>query len=243
MNTVTIFLYSKLQLPFGQKNNRSSLNYTDFVEEAITTLLSNDCITELKKLVGSSKAHLQNIAIDIFQICLNYNIKLIPQWIPREKNELADDLSKVNDSDNWGIDFNCFKMLSRKYGPFTIDRFADERNKKLHKFNSKFFCPGSSAVDAFTENWVNENNWICPPINLIGSVIKHMKLCKCKGTLLIPIWTSAYFWPLIYPDGRTIANFVKDFTVINPYFISYSCNSMFSGFMKFKCIALFISFE
>ena len=40
--------------------------------------------------VGSVKPYLQNIAIDVFSFCSKFNIKLIPQWIPREQNELAD---------------------------------------------------------------------------------------------------------------------------------------------------------
>ena len=38
---------------------------------------------------GSAKLHLQDIAIDVFNFCSKFNIKLIPQWIPREQNELA----------------------------------------------------------------------------------------------------------------------------------------------------------
>lgn len=189
--------------------------------------------------VGSSKKHLQEICLDIFKFCLKRNIKLIAQWIPREKNTKADELSKFNDTDDWTIDFSSFSTLKYRYGPFSIDRFADNYNKKVPRFNSKHYCPGTSAVNAFTENWSNENNWMCPPINLIGSTIRHIKFCKGKGTLLIPMWKSTYFWPIIYPNGIRMASFVKDFTVLEPYFIS-NTNSIFSGYTNFRCIALFI---
>ena len=39
--------------------------------------------------VGNAKSHLQNIAIDIFTFCSKFNIKLIPQWIAKEQNKLA----------------------------------------------------------------------------------------------------------------------------------------------------------
>ena len=39
--------------------------------------------------VGSAERYLQNIAIDGFNLSSKFNIKLIPQWIPREQNELA----------------------------------------------------------------------------------------------------------------------------------------------------------
>ena len=44
--------------------------------------------------VGSTKPYLQNIAIDVFSFCSKFNIKLIPQWIPREQNQLADAYSR-----------------------------------------------------------------------------------------------------------------------------------------------------
>ena len=54
--------------------------------------------------VGSAKPHLQNIAIDVFTFCSKFNIKLIQQWIPRERNELADYYSRLKATDYWSID-------------------------------------------------------------------------------------------------------------------------------------------
>ena len=212
------------------------------VNEAIKVHIDNLNASRILS-IGSSKSHLQKIAVDIFCLCLKRNIKLTSQWIPREENIESDELSKYNDTDDWGIDFHSFNYLNKKYGPYSIDRFASNRNNKTKKFNSKFYCPNSAAVDAFTVDWSGENNWICPPISIIGSVLRHMRLCKCKGTLLIPVWKSAYFWPLIYPNGIHLANFVLDFTILEPYFINYSESSIFSGYMNFKTIALYISFE
>ena len=84
-------------------------------------------------------------------------------------------------------------LLFDTFGPFTIDRFADDRNAKLEKFNSRYYRPGTSQVNAFTANWHHENNWLCPPIRLIGSTIRHLKVCKARCTLLVPMWVSSYF--------------------------------------------------
>ena len=96
--------------------------------------------------VGSCKKHLQIIAVDIFKFALQKNIKLIPVWVPREQNQIADYFSHVNDSDNWGIDLKTFSFLNRKYGPFTIDRFADDKNTKLSRFNSKYYHLGLTLL-------------------------------------------------------------------------------------------------
>ena len=189
-------------------------------------------------LIGSAKSHLQELALSIFKFCLAYDIRLVPKWVPREKNTVADAISKSSDTDDWSIDNATFAMLNRLYGPFTVDRFADDLNKKVVRFNSKFHCPGTEAVDAFTETWSGDNNWLCPPISLIGSVIRHLALCRASGTLLVPVWPSAYFWVLIYPNGLQMANFVKSYRVVDPFYRSTGNNRVFVGRPKFKAIAL-----
>ena len=152
--------------------------------------------------VGSAKPYLRNIAIDVFNFYSRFNFNLIPQWIPREQNELVDYYSRINDADNWSIDNDSFRFINNLYGPFTVDRFASNLNQKLKCFKSKFYCPGTSHVNAITDDWSNDLNWLCPPMPSIFSVIRYLKLCKAKGALLVTVWSCSYFWPLIYPNGK-----------------------------------------
>ena len=99
--------------------------------------------------------------------------------------------------------------------------------------------PTWSGVDAFRKNWSEHNNWLCPPISMIGSVINYVALCKTRGMLLVPMWPSSYFWPLIYPNGLHRASFIRDFVVINPIYSS-SSNSVFFSRAPFKALALSI---
>ena len=89
------------------------------------------------------------------------------------------------------------------YGPFNVDRSANNLNRKLKCFNSKYYCPGKSHVNAFMNDWSNDLNWLCSPMSTICSVIRHLKLCKSKSTLLVPVWPFSYFCPLIYPNGKS----------------------------------------
>ena len=143
--------------------------------------------------VGSAKDVLQNVALEIFDLCVEFDIEILPKWIPREENELADSISKYRDSDDWGIDLETFQFVEAQYGIFTVDRFANSSNAKLSRFNSRFHCPGSENVNAVTFNWENEFNWLCPPIKLIGDALKHAKICSARGVLLVPEWKSSYF--------------------------------------------------
>ena len=130
---------------------------------------------------GSRKDVLQVIAENIFKICKENQINLEIQWVPREMLKFADSLSRIIDYDDWKTTFVFFNLLNKLWGPFTIDRFADNRNYKVQCFNSKYHCQNSSGVDAFKFNWQKENNFLVPPISRIPEVLKHMKLSYAKG--------------------------------------------------------------
>ena len=52
-------------------------------------------------LVGSKKPLLQAIALEVFSLSVQYQIRLEPEWIPRDLNEKADYLSRIIDYDDW----------------------------------------------------------------------------------------------------------------------------------------------
>ena len=79
---------------------------------------------------------------------------------------------------------------------------------QTQRFNSRFWCPGSEAVDAFTCSWARENNWWCSPVYLVPRVIRHAQSTKANGTLIIPQWFSSSFWPLLFSNGFIPADFV-----------------------------------
>jgi hypothetical protein len=148
---------------------------------------------------GSMSAELQQSALNVFQVCVNNDIQLSVDWIPRYLNEAADDLSKTPDFDDWGIADKIFNLLERVVGPHTIDCFASNVTAKLSKFYSKFWCEGTSGVDCFAFNWAGENAWLVPPINCIAKTVSHCELHRVKGTMIIPKWKSSPFWPFLCP--------------------------------------------
>ncbi len=62
-------------------------------------------------------------------------------------NEVADKLSRTEDFDDWGAFRELFQCIDSKWGPHSIDRFADEFNCKIRVFNSKFWSSASGRVD------------------------------------------------------------------------------------------------
>ena len=116
--------------------------------------------------VGSTKPHLQSLAMDICQLCFRQGITLETQWIPRSLNDRADMLSRFIDPDDWSVHPSVFLMLDARFGPHTVDRFSSHYNSQLPHFNTKYASPGSCGVDALTQDWSGRNNWLCPPASL-----------------------------------------------------------------------------
>ena len=125
---------------------------------------------------GSNKPDLQELAVGIQEICLSANITLIIKWIPRESNCTADLISKYVDVDNWEITDELFEYLDSVWGAYTIDRFVNGVNKKVGRFNSKFFEEGCAGTDAFQFDWRGEVNLFVPPVSTVCQVIK--KVCQ-----------------------------------------------------------------
>ena len=110
-------------------------------------------------MVGSKKPDLQAEALAIFSISLSHHLHIEPEWIPRWDNETADYLSRIiTDYDDWSISCSTFRDLDFLWGPHNINRFASYYNTQLPHFNSRFWSPGSEGANAFTSNWVNNNN-------------------------------------------------------------------------------------
>ena len=102
---------------------------------------------------GSMKPYLLNLAVAIFQVAKKHKITLNVIWVPRTENKEADLWSRVQDFNDWGIHPSYVKQICAYFKVVpTIDRFADNKNKKCKRFNSRFYHKESEAVDCFSQN-------------------------------------------------------------------------------------------
>ena len=152
---------------------------------------------ELVLSVGSRNKELHQEAVAVYKLCRELNMRLSVEWVSRDDNVEADQLSRLNDPNDYMLDPACFRYIDQLWGPHTVDRFASLQTRQLERFCSRYRNPRCEAVDAFTISWLKENNWIFPPPYLIPRVLKHMSAAGEIGTLLIPRWPSAVWWPLL----------------------------------------------
>ena len=113
---------------------------------------------------GSSKVPIQKEVFGIMTLCKKLNIRIIPIHLLRDdpRIKMADDGSKMKDTDDWQVDHESYQIINRRYS-FTIDLFASDRNTKSQKFFSNFYCTNTFGIDAFSHSWKDEVAWICPP--------------------------------------------------------------------------------
>ena len=152
------------------------------------------------------KEDLQCLALRVSSMCLLNNITLEVELIPRSANDRADFLSRIVDR---RVKRDYFLMGEAKWGPHSVDRFANHENAQLPLFYSRFWCPGTEGVDAFSVRWAGENKWLVPPIFRILRVLDHIATLGSRGALVVPAWPSAPFWPLMF-TAEGLYPFISD---------------------------------
>ena len=119
-----------------------SLSMQAFVEslkaQTVTWFTDNQNVVQIVNS-GSKTPALQELAMDIHRSCLLNAVNIDMQWIPRDVNSVADDISKFVDYDDYMLNDTVFNALDDLWGPHTCDRFACSYNAKIQCFNSRFY--------------------------------------------------------------------------------------------------------
>ena len=127
---------------------------------------------------------------------------------------MADDLSRFGDCDDWSVSDSVFHDLDAKWGLHTFDRFASNYNTKCCNFNSRFWVPGTQGIYGLDQQWSDEINWLVPPPRLILNCIKKLEYESANGTLIIPVWKSAPYWPELYDTNGQFKFFIREVIVL-----------------------------
>ena len=151
---------------------------------------------------GSDSLRLHTLPLEIFAYCVAHDILLEAQWIPRSLNSYTNTVSRVIDYDDRVFSTIFFHYVSSIFGPFEVNRFAFSLSTKCARFNSKFCCPECKGVDAFSAIWGGINNYLVPPVFLVARTLAHLETSLAGGTLIVPKWPSASFWPYLNPLGH-----------------------------------------
>ena len=102
------------------------------------------------------------------------------------------------------------------------ERFASPETAKCVRSYSKFWCPGFEGVEAFSVDWVGENNRMVPPVYLISRSILHLEVFRAHGVVVVLKWPSAAFGSLFFFPGRGSKGvFMSGFWISWPFFFYF----------------------
>ena len=194
--TATIGISSEYSLIF--ETDCSACCTEALVIESFTHMLASKRVKvftdnqNTARIAISGSAKLDLLAI-VEQLCHHF-FRAKYSW------KTVDSISRIVDLDDWQLNPKLFQIFDSKWGPHSLDRFASPYNTQLARFNSRSWSPGAEAIDAFTLDWSQENNWLCPPfVCLITKVISDLRACSAQGTLIVP-----FFWSFQARSNRFV---------------------------------------
>ena len=97
-----------------------------------------------------------------------------------------------------------FATIDNRWGPHSLDVFSMPKNVRVAsgRFMSKFYHSTSVWIDSLSVRWpADEVIWAHPPPRLVGAAIRQFQSSGASGTLIVPRWQTAPWWPMIYPRG------------------------------------------
>ena len=141
--------------------------------------------------MGGSSVQLDIVARTIHIEALEANITLSAKYIAGTLSWRADHLSRVRSTYQWRLHPNLFQMLDMVWGPHHIDRFASITSIQLPVYNSLYWDPQTSGVDALAQkNWGTINNFVKAPFALIPKILNIIREQKAVATLIAPKWVG-----------------------------------------------------
>lgn len=131
----------------------------------------------INKAGGTASEALQELAIQIQQLCNRYKVQLICHHVPGIQNPEADRLSRRSvPLYEWTLPRRWFQQLQRMWGhqSFKIDAFAAMKNRNLPAHWSLQLDPEAQAVDTFNQILPKRGLYLNPLWKLVPKVLRKI---------------------------------------------------------------------
>uniref|UniRef100_A0A914XGI4 Integrase n=1 Tax=Plectus sambesii TaxID=2011161 RepID=A0A914XGI4_9BILA len=111
-------------------------------------------VAYLNKQGGTASRELSNLAIEIWEWCLERNISLQAIHLPGVLNTIAAlETRLMREASEWQLDPSLAQVLYKRLLQCSVDLFATRNNAQLPLFFSWRPDPEAQAIDAFAQNW------------------------------------------------------------------------------------------
>ena len=185
---------------FDRSIARKSSNFRELTAVLLAILAFNNKLKEKHVLIFSDNttaiAYINNrggphndlteLAIKIWQQAEKLGLSITCRHLAGIANVTADRLSRSPDRHNWMLNPNLFQFLEELWGPHSVDRFATFQNRQVLRYNSRFWDVGTEAVDAFSQQWSGENNYVNAPWALLPRIIEKLVSDRAVATVIAP---------------------------------------------------------
>ncbi len=168
------------------------ISFSDHLRGKHVQLLS-DNITTVAYLnhLGGPNLKLSKLTTAIWAECYHKGIHLHAKYLAGSSNTLADWLSRISLKYDWMLHPKLFLHIDRLFGPHDIDRFASLTTTQLPRYNSLYFDPLSTGIDALSQkDWHGLNNYVNAPFHLIPRVLDVIQCQRAEATLIAPYWPA-----------------------------------------------------
>ena len=112
-------------------------------------------------------------------------------WLATDKNKASDFLSRAQLGDRYKFNPALLADLMRSFGTLDVDRFATDANAVLPVYNTMFWEPGSSGVDAFAQgDWMTKVNFCNPPFAQVARLVRFLTVERrgARALVIVPHW-------------------------------------------------------
>ena len=149
-------------------------------------------ISYINKKGGTHCMTLNDLAVNIWEYCLDKGIHISAAHIPGKHNVLADIASReFRDAAEWKLCPEIFSRLVTKFGRPDIDLFASRLNHQLPTYVSWQPDPDSSFIDAFQMSWKGKFIYAFPPFSMIWPVLSKIRRDQVHTALIVtPDWPT-----------------------------------------------------
>ena len=157
---------------------------------AVTVLSDNVTATAYLNHMGGPRHTMSLVSKAVWALAHSLDMSLTVRYLAGKNNVLADQLSRQVDPYEWQLHPYMFQRINRAFGPHTIDRFASFQTAHLPRYNSALYDPAAEAVDALSQSWTQEVNFVNPPFRLLTRCLNLIQDQKAKATIIAPMWPA-----------------------------------------------------
>ena len=172
----------------------------DLVKGKVISVFSDNttALSYIAKQGGTKSWAMFDLVKDLTAWLEAHETTLLPQFIPGQKNVVADSLSRKGQilPTEWTLHQEVCSQLWRLWGQPSIDLFATSLTKRLPNYMSLHADPQAVAVDALLQDWSNLDLYAFPPFAIIREVINKFRNTQNSWmTLVAPWWPQREWFP------------------------------------------------